>query len=287
MTNAIVGFQRQTGNFTYSEGDWNADYPVSNATNDEYARVARSNSLLPAATRIRGFSPDVVAIRAAAICAHSCSLSGAFKLTFYDSTNSPSITVWESGIQDVWPAAYTYDGRDWENQNFWSGQYTESEIAGQIPLRPIPLETTVLANEFLLEIFDEDNPNGYIDIGLLEIASGWELSVNPEYGAQYGYRQYTRTTEIDGGLRRHEVFPPSYVFEGSVPFMSRDEVQYQMMELIRQHGIHKPFLWIPEPDNPQSWLRNSKMVTLDDPGLMSYITDGFDSLPLRLLEYKG
>lgn len=287
MTNCIIGYPRQNSKFTLSGGSWQAAYPVTNAHNDEYARVARSTNDSNSSTIITGTAANVVPIRICGIAAHNISLGGSFRLRFYDKTDSPSVLVYDSGVQDVWSAVYTYEGRIWDTFNFWTGQYTQEELQGQIPFRPILLNETVLADYFILEIFDDANPAGYIDIGLFEIASGWEFSVNPEYGAQYGYRQFTRSTEVDGGLRRYEVFAPSYVFEGSIPFMDRREVQNQAAELFRQYGISTPFIWMPEPDNQELWLRNSKMVNLVETGLFGYIVKDFDSVPLRLEEYKG
>lgn len=292
LQTAIVGFQRQTDNFTLSGGQWSAQYPIENCQNDEYARVARSDSAQDGDTVIIGNSDFIRPLRMFGIAAHNMTLDAAFRLRLYDNTSSPSVLVYDSGIQLVWPAAYTYQGRQWDTYNFWTGQYSDAEIVGQIPFRPILLDADYLADGWILELFDESNPSNYVDIGLLEATSGWQLSVNPEIGANYGYKFYTQTTELPGGLRRHDVYPPSYVFQGSIPYMDRQEVQNNAMELWRQYGTHRCFMWMPHPDNPELWLRNSKMVNLVEPGLFGYAIsnengEDSDSMPLNLEEYKG
>ena len=292
LQTAIIGYPRKGENFTLSGGDWTTRYPLSNALLDEYARVARSASLDYADTVIVGNSTNVHPIRMFGIAAHNMTLEATYRLRLYDNTNSPSTLLYDSGIQLVWPATYTYEGRQWDTDNFWTGQYSEGELSGQISFCPILLDTDYLCDHFVLELFDENNAAGFIDVGLLEIASGWQLSVNPEIGANYGYRYFTITTDLPGGLKRHDPYPPSYIFEGSIPYMDRQEVQNNAMELWRQYGVHRPFMWMPHPDNPESWLKNSKMVNLVDPGLFAYAVsnaDGedSDSMPLKLEEYKG
>lgn len=287
MTNAILGFSRLNSVFTLSGGSYETRYPRTNFFTDEYARVARTTSLNAADTQVTGTSSYIVAARCFGIFAHNMTLEATFRLRLYDNSGSPTTLVYDSGVQNVWPPAYGYKGRYWETFNFWTGQYSESEMDGQIPGRAIVLDQVYFFDQFLLEFFDADNPSGYIQVGTLDINEGWEVSANPEVGAEYGYQQFTRVNEIEGGLKRFEVFTPSYVFRGSIPAMDRSEVQNKAVEMYRQHGLHLPLMWIPEPDDTARHLREAKMVTLAETDLFNYITADYDSVPLNLIEWKG
>lgn len=290
MTRAIIGFPSRRDDFTLFSGNWDAAYPVENAQDTEFARVARTTGVVDGDAVIKGSASNLLPLRIFGVAAHNMTLDATYRLRLYEDTASPSVEVYDTGVQLVWPAVYTYEGRDWDTENFWTGQYASAEIAGQIPFLPILLDQKYLASSFTLEFFDSSNPAGVIDIGFVDPASGWELSVEPAAGgdSQYGLKSFTRTTTLDGGLKRHEVFAPSYVFQGSIPIMDRAEVQNNAAELYRQHGVHEPFIWIPHPDEPEYALRNSKLVNLAELGLFSYIVGGqADSFPLNLEEFKG
>jgi hypothetical protein len=288
MTRSIIGFPRVGDQFTLSGGSYEMRYPINNLQNDKFARCARTTSLNYSDTLIRGVSASVVPARAFMICAHNMTLDAAYRLRLYDNTNgSPSELMYDSDVQRLWQAPYGYAGRIWETFNFWTGDYTESELEGQIPDAIILLDDFYYFDEFLLEFFDASNSDGYVQIGMLDINQGWEVSVKPETGAEFGYNQTTRTQEIEGDLVRFEIFTPSYVFRGVIPVMDRIEVQNKASELFRQHGIHKPFMWLPEPDEKSRWLREGKMVRLADTSLFSYVTDEYDAVPLNLIQWKG
>lgn len=288
----IVGFPKQGAEFTITGSTFSASYPITNVLDTTYAKVARSVGL--SGVTITGTTQYWTSLRMFGIAAHNMTLEATYRLRLYDDTNSPTILLYDSGVQLVWDAVYDFN-RPLETDNWFTNQYGTDEVAGQIPFCPILLDQDYSVTRWVLELFDADNPAGHIDIGYLEVTTGWELSVNPETPADYGYKSFTRVNDIDGGLKRFEVFAPSYTFEGRIPFMDRVEVQQQAMELFRQYGLHTPFMWMPHPNNKEQWLRNCKMVTLADLGLFSYVVNGtgaegdigFDSVPLKLEEYKG
>lgn len=283
----IAGFPRQTSKFTVSsDATFDPDYPITNVQTDEYARIARTTD--NDEFTITGTSTTPLPMRCFAICAHNGDINAEYQLKIYDDSVSPSELLVDTGLEPMWPSAYGYAGRIWETFNFWTGQYSDDELDGQIPQTTILLDELVIGHRWELTIKNPTNPASEFDIGLIEVASSWEFSVNPSTpGSRYGYNSYTRTKRIDGGLKRFEVFDPSYVFQGEVLYMDRDEVQNNAMELYRQHGEHTPFLWIPHPHDKKTWIRNSKMVNLAALGLFGYITDGYDTFPLNLEEYKG
>lgn len=282
--NAIIGFPKQGRYFSVTgSADFDPEYPAENVLNPEYARVARCNAT---EAWLRYSSEYLRPIRMFGI-AHRCTLGAYANIRMYDSSISPSILVKDTGPFLLWPAVYTYEGRQWDTFNFWTGQYSDEEREGQIPFTPVLLDDHYLSNDIIMEVFDPDHPDERIDLSFTEVTSGWQLTVNPETPADYGYKSYTITSTNDGGLRRHQVYAPSYVFQGKIPFMGRQEVQNNAAELIRQYGEHTPFMWMPDPDKPEEWLRNSKMVNLVELALLSYIVEGYDAVPLNLEEWKG
>lgn len=286
----VFGFPRQTNNFTFLGENWTTEYPVTNLQNAVFANVARSTSL---GNGTPGDQPAVIGIsdvprrvRLIGVAAHSITRSGEYRFYGYSDTLMTQLAV-DTGRQPVWPAPYTYEGRPWDTPFFWTGQYTAEELAGQIPFLPILLDADYSLSAFRIEFYDQANPAGYIQIGMLEIASCWQPSSGVEIGAQDGYRFYTQTSELLGGLKRYDVYPPSYVFQGNIPMLTEDERQNYAMELVRQCGYHVPFIFILHPTRPSTWIRTAKMMSIREPGLFTYASYGYDAFPLNLEEYKG
>ncbi len=289
--NAIIGYPRHTNSFTYSGTGWTTAYPATNAQNTTYARVARSNAVggSPSLTpRLRGTSASPRTLQLFGIAAHNMKpdTNPQYQLKLY-SDNAWTTQIYDSGLQNVWPSAFTYEGRDWYTDGFWFAVYSNEEITGQIPFVPIYLSQSYTAQSWQIDFIDPSNADGYIQLGLFEVASAFQLPVNPSYGANYGLRQFTKVSELDGGLKRFDIYDPAYVFEGSVEYMPEDDVMNVFFELSRQYGISTPFIWLPYPKRLTTWLKTSKMVTQVDTGLFAHADFGYDAVPLRLQEWKG
>lgn len=287
--NMFIGFPKLGKKFTLSGGSWRTAYPLANALSSTYARVARSLNAAHASTRIIATSADRLPVRLIGIFAHNMDLDAAFQITCYDATGGTDVLLWQSELEQVWDSVYDTSTRPFETENWWTGQYTEEERLGQIPSRPFILPEGISPSKILIEFFNADNPAGYIDIGLLEIASAIELGSGerPEHGATWGYESKSSVVESEGGLLRSEILPPSYVFSGNIPFMKNLKARQSMSELFRQYGEHTPFMWVPFSNDPTTFLRESKMVTNQPNPLLSFISHKHMGVPLNLKEWKG
>ena len=286
----LIGITRQQSNFSFSGSNWEASWPVTNLQNDEYAKVARS-------TGVGGESPDLTpvitgtsatlrAVQALAICAHNMSLTATYRLQLFDDTSLTS-ELYDSGSQKVWPSVYGYEGRQWITDNFWSGQYSTAEIAGQIPLCPIALDQNYSIRGFKLTLYDPANTDGYIQAGLLEIAEGWQPTAGVRMGSRDGYRSFSRTTQLPAGLERHDAFPAGYAVQGDIPYLEQDEAQGRAYEWLRQYDVHTPFFFMLHPQRPTTWLRTAKMMKHAGLDLFVHPEPELTGIPLNLKEYKG
>ena len=290
-TNAIIGYPSHTKNFTYSGVGFEASYPATNAANTTYARVARSTDLTASpvpSVYLRGTSSAPRPLRLFGIAAHNMrpATTPKYRLRLY-SDSAWTAEIYDSGETPVWDAVYSYAGRSWYTPFFWTGTYSNEEIQGQIPFLPILLDQSYQVRSWQLDLIDPNNADGFVQVGLFEVASAFQLPVNPSVGASYGLRQFTKVTELDGGLKRFDTYDPAYVFEGSIEYMPQDDVMNTFFELSRQYGLHTPFIWLPYPKRLTTWLKTSKMVTQVDTGLFAHAEWEVESVPLRLQEWKG
>jgi hypothetical protein len=285
--NAILGFtsHRQRQHFTLTGGSWDSDYPVTNLNNSEYAKVAQSDDLNAASLEVIGTSTVPRQLGAIHIGAHNGTLQGRFQLEGFSDT-ARSDKIYDSGSLLLWPSVYDYN-RSIYSPNFMTGQYSAAEIEGQIPGRTLLIPTAPAVRAFRLTFSDPDNPAGRFRVGMLETCEAYQLPVNYNYGSQFGYQFYSEIEQLEGGLIRADKKAPSYVFDGFVPHLPINEVRNKVMELFRQHQSIDPVLWIPVPEDPRTWLRESKMVRLVRPGLFGHSSTGRAGVPLTLEEFRG
>lgn len=280
---AVIGFPRWTTLASFSGGSWSGTYPLSNLGIEPLSKIARSTDATLANAQFVATLSSTKAIRALALARHNLSINAKIRIRLYRDAALTDI-AYDSGWVDVWPVVYPYSALDWEDDNWWSGKYSAAEIAGYIWTRPFWLGNVYLARAVKVEIDDTGNSDGYVEAGLFEIAQGYQLPINPDLGAQYGYRFRTVTQESLGGTKYHERRDKPRVFRGSVSFIDRDHALAKLFEQLRQHDLDTPFLWFPHPDEPMHWLRNVFIAKNVDPGLFSYAAFGTDAVPLAFEE---
>lgn len=285
--NAVIGIPSWRSEATFSGGDWEEEYPVAMLGVEPLSRVARSKGVSLAATQFVATFATARPIRLLGLVRHNLSLLGRFRVTLY--ADAARTTVLYAGSwEDCWPPAYPHGSVGWEDDQFWSGVYSSREIEGYVWTRAIWLDAPYIAAAVLIEIDDTTNPAGYVEIGLCEIAQGWQVRRMFDLGASYGFRFRSLAVEADGGVQYFERREKPRRFAGVIKWMLRDEALARAFEHQRQYDIDRPFLWLPQPAVKTHWLRNAFLARNVDPGLFAYAFAGGalgrDSVPLSFEE---
>lgn len=282
-TNAVFGYPRWTELVTFSGGSWSTTYPVTNLGEMPLAKIARSSDCVVTSTKFQGVLSRSVPARLFALVRHSISVAGQYRLTLY-SDDALANAVYSGSWTDVWPVAYDMDDVEWEDDYWWSGQYSSLERADRTWITPIWLDRAYSVRSFLLEISDPLNVNSVIDIGLFEVAQGWQVSVDIALPFDVGFEYRTLVEPTLGGS---EVFEPRNkprVNRGELAYLPRDEAFSKAFEMMAQHDLHVPLLFFPHPDEPKHWLRTTYLARINDPGLMSYANPMRNRVPISLKE---
>lgn len=184
-------------------GSWTDGLPLNNLKNRKQARAARSTSVATSATRFvidLGASSKIW--RVLALVAHNIGLSGRWRVTAGSDALVASPT-YDSGWLDAWEAVYETSELEWEQDNFWAGQYSEEERKGLNP-RVIHRPPQFRAERYVaVEIDDAINVDSFVQIGRLFIANGWQASSNILVGATFGVSDDSEVQESWSGA---EVF---------------------------------------------------------------------------------
>ncbi len=279
MARAVIGFPEWSREVTFTGAGWHAQYPVTNLGGYELPRVARSNALTANFTaELEQLRP----IQMLGFCAHNMSRAGQYRVRMYRDAAKTQL-VYDSGYQYIWPVVYGYEERDFYTPNFWFGQYTPNEIRGQYPTSSIWLPQRYYVTAIEVDLVDT-NTAGFIDLGYFSIAEGWQLSVNPSEGAEFGFEMNDLITKTSGGSKYVDERPKARLFRGTVDYMNMQEVKERAYEMWRQLGTTIPFLWILDPADTRNQVRDSYLAQLEEPGLFRFSAYAKGAIPLNIRE---
>jgi hypothetical protein len=279
----VFGVPRHTALPTYTGGDWETEWPASNLALDDIARVARSASLATADTQFVATFPKRYPVRLMGLVGHNLTINALWRIRFYDDTGLTDL-VYDTGWIDVWPVVYPLSQTLWSSPQWWTGKYTRAELMNTRWTAIRWLTRAYRARAIKVEFDDPNNPDGYVQAGLFEIAQAWQASINFAPGSQFGLLSNTKRQQALGGTVYKERRRSKRVFRGSIDFLPHDEAMSKALELLRQYDTDIPFLFLPDPDSPRHWVREAGMVTNVDPGLFAHGLAGEDRVPIIVEE---
>ncbi len=123
-----------------------------------------------------------------------------------------------------------------------------------------------------------------MQIGLCELAHGFQTSVNMAYGYAQGFNFRTQVAEALGGVKYFDRRDKPRKFSGEIPYLPRVEAMTQFYELLRQYDLDVPFLFFPFPDETAHWLRTVALVRNVDPGVIARASHDRDRVPFAFEE---
>ena len=250
----MIGFPNRIDAATLSGGSWLAARPLTKLQNRTLGDVARSTNLALASTRMDIDLGSAKNIRAIDIRNHNISLQGKYRITASNDSGFATLT-YDSGWALAWPIVYPFGSLEWEDDNWWSGRYTEEQRAGYIPATTHLLAANKLSRYWRIEIDDALNADGYVQFGRVFIGPAWQPTNNMSFGASIGWETTTEVQETRSGSEYFDVQTPFRVARFALDWMTEDEGMANAFELQRQAGIHKEVLWIHDPEDTIHALR--------------------------------
>lgn len=236
MSNILLAYPNRANESALAGGSWVAGLPLANLQDRRIRKVARSADLALASTQFTVALPKARATRLVAIVGHSLSLAAQYRITWADDA-AFTANVGTSGWCPVWPRMYDSADLDWEADNFWTGSISTDDAEGYPACLRFLLASPVYKRYWHVEIDDSGNAAGYVDLGRLVIADGWQPTYNLSYGSTIGWEDKTATTEALSG---EEYFDPANLYRVmtfALRNLSSDEAMRRVFEMQRQLGI--------------------------------------------------
>jgi len=249
MANVFLAWQNRIDSATLAGGSWSASLPLTNLQSPVIQKVARTASATTTATQFQIDLGTARAVGVVSLLAHTISQSGQVRVTGYDAAGYVT-AIYDSGWLDVFPAdSVPLARRNWEDDNFWSGQLQASDLIGlQSPF------VHILTNEQFLrwwkvEISDAANAAGYVDIGRCIVARGWRPGVNYSYGAEIQYFDPSPSVTTLSGTMYFDQRPKGRQFRFGIDAMSSSEAYGYALEMQRLAGMTDEVLLVPDSDD--------------------------------------
>jgi hypothetical protein len=138
----------------------------------------------------------------------------------------------DTGWRDAYPAGWTAE-----------------DIAGlNVPLLHAFPET-VTARYWSVQVSDPTNPAGYVDLGRLIVAGGFQPSINMAYGAGLGFDNETVRETTDGGAALYDAKPTRRSLTGVLDLMPETDAYDEWFRLVMRHGKSGQLVVVYDPDD--------------------------------------
>lgn len=287
--NMTIGRQLWNDEATlYEIGSSAAGYGVENMLNVPLSKVWRSADASLANTRFRGVLPQLRRIDNLWLVWHNLSRDALIRRRLYRTDGaSPSVEVYDSGWVNWLETVYTFEQVDHDGGNLHDRTYTDEELLNTPLYDPHFIPGEIYADEFVVEIDDTGNADSYVQVGYVAIEQAQVVSVNPQYGAAYGFRGRSLMEEAESGHKTFDRLDKPRVFSGSIDFLPTQEAKGVFYELQRQADINKPFtLWI-DRDDTLNKLRDAWLARNADLPQIAYQVYDRDAVPFSYEEVVG
>lgn len=281
--NGVIGWPRCTEDIIWSGGNWRAMYPAGNSAVLPLGQVARSVDLAPASTRLVGILPRLTRIGLLVSVAHTLSVSSQWQVRIFGDPAGARL-VWEKPRGAVWGIAYPAGTLEWEDENFWTGTFKASELAALSWNAPLLVEPAVMGCRIEIQIWDEGNPAGFVQHGLIEVAEAMRLPLNFSFGADFGFRSRSLRIEAEGGAIFPERRAKPRIFQGGIDLAPESWAAAQFFEFQRQADTTEPFFWWMQPDDVLETHRSAFLARNADLGLQKLVHYRRRALPLNFVE---
>jgi hypothetical protein len=290
--NALIGWPRCTDNVQWLGGVWRPEYPVTNSRSALYLEttrdlslgyVARSADLAPTSTRLVGMLPRLTRIGLIVAVAHNWSVSAQWRVRVF-ADEAGALLVWEKPRGDVWGIAYPPGTLEWEDENFWTGAFSSTELAGLSWNAPLLIDPAVMGRRIEIDIWDELNPSGFVQHGLIEVAKAMRLPLNFSYGADSGFRSRSLQIEAESGAIFPERRAKPRIFQGSIDLAPEAWASTDFFEFQRWADTTEPFWWWMRPDDVLETHRSAALMRNATLGLQKLVHYRRRTLPLNFLE---
>jgi hypothetical protein len=179
---------------------------------------------------------------------HNLSTAAQYRIRLSQDPNFTS-SLADSGWMDVWPTVYPFGTLPWGSPSWWTGKYAPDQIERYTGAVIHVLSGLTAARYLRVEISDTGNADGFVQIGRLFAADGWQPTRNMTYGASLAWEDRTQVQEALSGAEYFDARPMVRIARFGLDAMTESEAMSQAFEVQRAMGVSGEVLFIWNPDD--------------------------------------
>jgi len=264
--NITAGYRVWTGEVTFSTtGDTADGYGAGNLGALPLSLPWRSGTTDLLDTQFRGSLSQLRRIDNLWLCSTNLSRDAKVRRSlFRREGNSPAVEIYNSGWVKWLDSVYTFDQVDHDGGNLHDRSYTEEELAGAKRDHPFYIDGNLYADEFLIEIDDQGNSDGFVQVGFCPVEEAVEFTINPAPSSQDGFRARTKSSQAQSGHKDFDVLAKPRVFSGNFDHLPKSEAKGVVHEMQRLLDINQPYTWWIDRDDQLNRLRDAWLGRNED-----------------------
>jgi hypothetical protein len=227
-----------------SGGSWQGAMPLARMQTEDLTDIARSTSLNPASTRFNITLDTVRAARGIMFGPTNMTARAQFRVARTDATFTED--VFDAGWQRFgtrvpfgtlpYGAPHTYDG------------FVPWSDPDRLPWAICVLPQRIGSRYWRVEIDDQANPDGYIDIGRLYVWDAFVPSINYAYGNNgLSLVDGSISSKAVGGNKRFWRLPNKRRWQGQLDVLPEDEAFSAFWAMINLSGFDRECFVVPNP----------------------------------------
>lgn len=270
MSNIIFGFplfSDDSVSFTpaYSAGSWQASLPLANLKDRYLQKVARSTNALAASTVGQvdlGVARDIRVLALVGV-----NLTGAATVRWMLGTSAGGTQVHDSGAKTMSFSAVSAEDRD---------GLTISHI--------YVLPAALSARHVRFEIVDTANPAGYVQVGRLVVAGGYQPTFNPDYGATLGLQTATTRNDSEDSAALFDVRPIRRYCVGVLSDIPENEAFTKAWLMQRRLGKHGQLFLVWDPADTTLMHERSFLGVFEDVSALEFPYFAVNKMAFKVVE---
>jgi hypothetical protein len=259
MANLLLGYPNRADDVcVLAGGSWVDSLPLTNLQDRRIAKRARSSNTNLTSTQFTITLDKSRALNVIALVGHNLTTDARFRIRGNSSNNCTS-PDYDSGWKDVWQdlATSTLGTLEWESDGFWSWKIDPEEAKYYPGMALCVFDYTRTNQYWIVEIDDETNSDGYVEIGRLFVSTSWEVSNNVSYGWNIAYEDNSIIETSLSGAEYFDKRPLNRAVTLSLDWLSETEGLTTAWGVSRILGVTGEVLFVWDKDDSDNLMRRS------------------------------
>ncbi len=254
-TNIIfAGMPNHADGGTITNGSEVASLPGTNLQDRQIRKVWRTDGTVAAADTYIVINYGLAKLTGVvSLINHNVGNQGKWRIRVSNESDF-STTLYDSGLIDMQPTIESFGALPW-GEFHWAGKLSSAELGGITINSFHVLDSQILARYVRIDIVDEDNSDGYIEVGRLIAGAAYIPTKNIQYNWSISYEDPSPVSKSIGGQTYVDELERYRVLRFLLSDLPEDEIFTNFFDILdRRKGIAGDLLVIPQPDKlTQLW----------------------------------